>query len=250
MSDTETPIEPCTTETTKKFDVPRLNLGYRQTPEINELAEALSKAQGEIENPKFDCVNPHYQSKYASLQATLNVIRPALSKHGLSILQMPTSNATRAGVITKLMHKSGQWIESELTLHTDKPTAHGTGSALTYAKRYALWAFVGVAGEADDDGNAASAPAARDDDGKRETPKAPPKESLKQVLHRKMMHWSRCNGEDLPATAKLVFAGLGLPTEGKLTTAEIKRALAYVEMQIEQKIPFLDVFPPKEDVAA
>jgi len=122
---------------------------------IQALAEALAKAQGELRNPAFDSQNPHFKSKYASLAAVRDSVIPILSSHGLSISQLPVCEDGKAGCETILLHTSGEYISSVLLLPVERPTAHGVGSALTYARRYAMMALAGVVGDDDDDGNAA-----------------------------------------------------------------------------------------------
>lgn len=126
-----------------------------QTSEhINEIAAALAKAQGAIQNPEKDKVNPHFQSRYATLAAGLEVVRPALSEHGLSVIQVTSIDGEAMIVTTRLMHSSGQWIEG--TYPVAKIGQHQQmGGALTYARRYALFAIIGIAPE-DEDGNDAA----------------------------------------------------------------------------------------------
>ena len=123
---------------------------------IKELAAALSKFQGEVNNPTNTATNPFFSSKYAPLSEVVNVTRPILSKHGLSIVQAPTTEDGNITITTLLMHSSGEWIESPaLTLKMDKVSAQGAGSAITYARRYSLSAVLGISSEDDDDGNIA-----------------------------------------------------------------------------------------------
>jgi hypothetical protein len=127
---------------------------------VNELATALAKAQGQISGAKKDAENPHFRSKYADLASVWDACREALTKNGLAIVQMPRGVHIEGGwaveVETRMLHTSGQFMSETLTVPVTKPDAQGIGSAVTYARRYALAAFVGVAPE-DDDGNAASA---------------------------------------------------------------------------------------------
>ena len=124
---------------------------------IENLAKALTAFQSEVKNPANTANNPFFKSKYAPLNDILKEIRPLLSKHGLSVLQAPSGNGETISVTTLLMHTSGEWIEAcPLSLRADKPTAQGGGSAITYARRYALSAVLGFSSEDDDDGNAAS----------------------------------------------------------------------------------------------
>ena len=128
-----------------------------QTSEqINELAAALAKAQGQIQGAVKDSTNPAFKSRYADLASVWDACRVALSLNGLAVVQGPALVGQGVSVTTRLLHSSGQWAESTLMLPMDKATAQGAGSAITYARRYALAAMVGVAPDDDDDGNAAS----------------------------------------------------------------------------------------------
>ncbi|UWG96822.1 ERF family protein [Dehalobacter sp. DCM] len=121
---------------------------------IKNLAAALSKFQEEIKNPPNSADNPFFKSKYAPLNDVLNLVRPILTKNGLSVLQSPSGDGANIIVTTMLLHSSGEWIETEpLVLKADKTTAQGAGSAITYARRYAISAVLGIASEDDDDGN-------------------------------------------------------------------------------------------------
>ncbi len=125
---------------------------------INELATALSKAQGQMSGAKKDSENPHFRSKYADLASVREACWKPLTDNGLSVLQSPrltvVNSAFVAEVETTLMHTSGQFITDTIGVPLTKADAQGLGSAVTYARRYALSAFAGIAPE-DDDGNAA-----------------------------------------------------------------------------------------------
>lgn len=123
---------------------------------IKELANALAKAQAEMKNPGFDSSNPHFKSKYASLASVRDTVTPVLSKHGLSVTQLPAFDDGKAGCESLLMHISGEFISSTLLIPVDKANAHGVGSAITYSRRFSLMAIAGVVGDDDDDGNAAT----------------------------------------------------------------------------------------------
>jgi hypothetical protein len=131
-----------------------------QTSEqINEIAAALSKAQGAMKPAVKDATNPHFRSKYADLAANVEAAREPMAANGLSAIQQPVTVDGGVAVTTRLLHSSGQWIEFEpLTVPFSKADAHGIGSATTYARRYALGAALGLVAE-DDDGNTAVAPA-------------------------------------------------------------------------------------------
>lgn len=123
---------------------------------IKELAVALTKAQAELKNPSFDATNPHFKNRYASLAGVRDTVTPTLSKHGLSIVQLLESDDSGPICETVLIHTSGEWISSRLHVPASKLDAQGFGSAITYARRYALQATLNVVGDADDDGEAAA----------------------------------------------------------------------------------------------
>ena len=122
---------------------------------INELGSALAKAKGAIEEALKDTANPFFKTKYADLSSVWDACRQQLTVNGLSIVQTPTEADNGIGVETMLIHASGQWLSNTFTMPVSKADAQGVGSAITYARRYALAAMVGVAPE-DDDGNAAT----------------------------------------------------------------------------------------------
>lgn len=134
---------------------------------IGAIATALSGFQGEVKQPKKDADNPFFKSKYVPLDNIVDVINEYGPKHGLSFTQWPLVHPEtgRIGVTTMIMHTSGEWLEFDpLYMNSEKDTAQGAGSVITYARRYALSAAYGLASDEDDDGNTASG-----------DPKSPPK---------------------------------------------------------------------------
>jgi hypothetical protein len=121
------------------------------------LSDALAKAQAIITNPAKDATNPHFRSKYATLDTGLNVVRDALSKHAISFTQGTRMEGDVMMLDTRLTH-GNEWMESEYPVCRFPAKQQEIGSALTYARRYSLFAIVGVAGEEDDDANAATSP--------------------------------------------------------------------------------------------
>lgn len=126
-----------------------------ETPSIAKLAEALAKAQGMMKPATKDSKNPHFNSKYADLASVMEACREPLSKNGLAVLQRVSTVPEGVKLTTMLVHSSGEWVRDRAVFPVQQRTAQGLGSAITYARRYALAALVGVAAE-DDDGNAAS----------------------------------------------------------------------------------------------
>jgi hypothetical protein len=137
-----------------------MNFGWRNnmqsSEQINELATALSKAQTEMSNPGFDSKNPHFGNKFASLAAVRNAVVPPLAKNGIAIVQDICNVEGGISCLTRLVHLSGQWMEfGPLVMPFAKADAQGFGSAATYCKRYHLMAINVVAGDTDDDAEAA-----------------------------------------------------------------------------------------------
>lgn len=130
-----------------------------QSESIKELAGALAKAQAKLRPAIKDSTNPHFKSKYADLGAIWEACREALTSNGLSVVQMPAdSGEGRVALTTILLHASGEYISGTCSTRLQQDSAQGVGSALTYLRRYALAAMVGVVADEDDDGNAASRP--------------------------------------------------------------------------------------------
>jgi hypothetical protein len=129
-----------------------------QSESIANLALALSIVQGKLTYAVKDSANPFFKSRYADLESVWDACRVLLSENGLAVLQFPGEYYDGAMSLTTILtHKSGEWIGQEMSVPVTKPDAQGAGSALTYMRRYALAAVVGVV-QADDDGNAASSP--------------------------------------------------------------------------------------------
>jgi len=126
----------------------------QHSEKIEELSKALATFQEKVGNIVKDSTNPFFKSKYASLENVVTTIRPHLAAAGLSFSQFPDDD----GLTTILMHSSGQWMSAHTKLVIKDPTPQGHGSAITYLRRYALSAVLGIATEDDDDGNTASAP--------------------------------------------------------------------------------------------
>jgi hypothetical protein len=122
--------------------------------QINELAAALAKAQSEMGGAVKDSANPFFKSKYADLSSVMDACRPALSKHGIAVVQSPRAEGAIVSLDTLLIHSSGQWIRGTATTTAKDDSPQSLGSAITYLRRYALQSFAGVAPE-DDDAEAA-----------------------------------------------------------------------------------------------
>lgn len=129
-----------------------------QSPEINELVTALSKAQGEFTAIPKGELNPFFKSKYAGLPDVILTAAPVLARNGLAVSQFITQNELGEDCLkTYLLHSSGQFIEHSMKMHLGKLDSQGQGSATTYARRYSYMSVLGLVADEDDDGNKASA---------------------------------------------------------------------------------------------
>jgi hypothetical protein len=142
----------------------------------DNLIDALVKAYSEITSAEFDKVNPHFKSKYASLESVIKAVKPSLVKNG--ILYRQVSKYTENGIcIETIFHGHGAELPTgEIFLPVDKRTAQGFGSALTYARRYSLSLACGIGSEEDDDGNQAEKEV-----GKKSVPKKTPVKKAEPV---------------------------------------------------------------------
>lgn len=121
------------------------------SPTIGALAASLAKANLELSNPTFDKKNSHFNNGYASLAAVLNAIRQPLAKNGLSLLQTISTEPGSVTLTTSLIHASGEWISSEVSVAVpNNATAQAIGSATTYMRRYSALSLCGIAGDDDD----------------------------------------------------------------------------------------------------
>ena len=123
---------------------------------ITAIMPAFIKAQGNFAPALKKAENPHFKSKFVALDGVIDAVSDALRAEGIAIMQQ--TDVTENGgtiLISRLIHESGEWIAGRYPVHPVKSDPQGEGSALTYARRYALMALVGIAPE-DDDGNAAT----------------------------------------------------------------------------------------------
>ena len=132
----------------------------QKSESIGALAAALAKGQGQMRHAVKDSVNPHFKNRYADLASVWDAVRDPLAANGLAIVQLIEDGEHGPHVTTTLLHASGEWIASGYTIPASKADAQGYGSAITYARRYALAAICGIAQD-DDDGQAAAASAPR-----------------------------------------------------------------------------------------
>lgn len=169
---------------------------------INEIAAALAKGKSAAGTAKKNSTNPHLKNKYADLGEVDAVYRDAYLPQGIVVTQWPLSGGGEKEVrlCTLVMHHaSGQWIKAIAALPAVKSDPQAYGSAITYARRYALAAALGIIADEDDDGNRASRQPAP------EQPKSEPRPVDLAALERDIKSMSEAKSlAELDAMAKKV----------------------------------------------
>lgn len=208
-----------------------------QSEQVNELFAALAKAQGEMKAAQKDSANPFFKSKYADLSSVMEACRETLSKNGLSVTQTPiilngpltASGEPRNVLITTLGHSSGQWIKSVCPLLMAKNDAQSFGAAVTYMRRFALAAMVGVCPE-DDDGERERKELEKQEKEKEKTkPKPTDKQivDLENVLNECSEEFQKKVGETLTRKGWSNFSQMDLESFIKLMSNSLKERSAY-----------------------
>ena len=196
----------------------------RQSESIVKLSAAFVAAQAEMSHAARDSKNPHFRSNYASLAACLDACQPALNKHGIGIMQGTSRGEGRQIVVTtRLVHQSGEWMESDLSLSADKDNEQGAGSAISYARRYALCGLVGIS-DVDDDGNEASRSPR-----KPEPPKPPPHQKHPSFAKDQGRFFARLKEMEFDYDMVCLFCNsLGRPRPSAMDTAQRDKLLDYL----------------------
>jgi hypothetical protein len=236
--------------------------------QINELAAALAKAQGEMEGAKKDAKNPFFSSKYADLASVWDACREPLSTNGLAVVQFPKTEylttpepyewqaksgekrygvrvVTVVSVLTRLVHCSGQFMEDACSTMLPTGDPQAVGSAITYLRRYALQSVAGIAPE-DDDGNGAQGDRGEDrrPPSAHKTP-APAGPLVPQIpatgsmalkdptaLANECLRLS--NGDKTKAAALFTRATMGVTTPKGMPPAEVPEAWARLSSALEE----------------
>ena len=120
---------------------------------IGEIGKALIVFHNKVSKVKKDATNPFFKSKYASLSNILEAVEEPLRNAGLSFAQFPSGDY---GLTTILMHESGEYIQDTYQIKPVKDDPQGRGSSITYQRRYALAAVLGLNIDEDDDANTAT----------------------------------------------------------------------------------------------
>lgn len=130
----------------------------QKSEQIGELAAALARTQAVLNRAKESATNPFLKNSYADLGDVWDAAREPMTANGLSVAQFPTGQGDSIGLVTVLLHESGQWIEDVVYLplgdERGKSQAQVAGSIISYLRRYGLSAVLGIVTGEDDDGNA------------------------------------------------------------------------------------------------
>lgn len=147
-----------------------------KSEEIDKLAIALAKFQGSLEQPSLNSevevetkMGGKYKFKYADLSECKRAAKQPLAENELAVCQLIEDDYS---IRTILLHSSGQWISSKVRMPSNTANAQSIGSAITYAKRYAFCAILGIVADDDEDANIASGNTAQ-----KELPKELPKKA-------------------------------------------------------------------------
>lgn len=243
----------------------------RTSDSIASLATALATAQAEIKAAEEDRtakVEPDrakYSYGYATLASVWDACRGPLSKNGLSIAQFPETTFAaftpdeRGGqkfspptvkVTTRLMHASGEWMESEIVLKPDGDTPQKIGSAITYGRRYALSAMVGVAPDDDDGADASGVPTQFDQRRQAQQRSTPqPEVAVREAippeipqLQKRLRDECACkNRTDALAVLRFILGDEWSKLPGECTAAEAKKALEGLDRYAADRGPLATV---------
>lgn len=126
----------------------------RSSDTLTKISPALVKAINAIEGVKKGADNPFFKSKYANLESVIEAAHGALEANGLAVMQGPgPMDGNCITLTTRLIHESGEWVETDFSLPAGKMDPQAAGSAITYARRYSLMAMLNMPA-VDDDGEA------------------------------------------------------------------------------------------------
>ena len=216
----------------------------KQTESIAKLTEALVKAQAVMETASKDADNPFFKSKYTTLAGCWDVARKPLSDNGLAVIQTTTFEEGNSVIVeTTLSHVSGEWVRGALKMPLVKLDPQAVGSAITYARRYALSAMVGIVSD-DDDGESAMGhtptPQAKPVQAQQSQAKAPAKEETPKDKLIKQAYGVLINGLKMPKEEMLsylkgVIGRDGIKNWHDLTEDELKEVISVARRDAEGK---------------
>jgi hypothetical protein len=216
---------------------------------LTELAPALVKAQAEMSGAKKDSTNPHFRSSYADLASVWAAVRGPLTSNGLAVIQSPRLEQAEGdvkgevfiSVETLLIHTSGEWISDTLAVPLGAVTAQGVGSAITYARRYALGAICGIAPE-DDDGNQASIGVPAVTGRQKSKAQKPAGATISEAQQRTLIDTAKQHGWD-EVTLGAHLLSVGIERRSQIKRSQFDDILASVESGPD----VLELTPPVDD---
>ena len=118
---------------------------------INKLSAALVKAQSEMGGAVKDSKNPFFKSNYADLTSVIKAVKEPFANNGLGYVQFPINDGHSVGVVTRLIHSSGEWLEQEFSTPIQKVDPQSVGALISYYRRFCLQSMAGIP-SVDDDG--------------------------------------------------------------------------------------------------
>lgn len=200
----------------------------KKSETLIEFSKAFAKTQQEMKQPLKDANNPFFKSKYVPLENVVEAITESASKNGLSFTQFPSSDEFgNVTVGTLVMHESGEWIEYDpIKMKPVKNDPQSIGSAITYAKRYALSAIFGITSDQDDDGNEAT-----------QTKKQPAKKASDPVVSIEQANFylkeiakiATEKGKEDGSVAKWFLQHLGVANYKQIKQSQVEQADALIQ---------------------
>lgn len=184
-----------------------------RSQDLTELFAALAKAQAEMNNATPSRENPYFKSKYADLFSYIKASRPALTKHGLSVIQQILPNDDGQNILhTLLCHSSGQWIETRMRIVPPKSDIQTMGSYITYLRRYSYASIVGITTAEDDDDGEIAVSHSRNTvaKGTRLNTKYNPKEETYETITKEQLEELEYEIGEFDDIAEMVLEGLKL----------------------------------------
>ena len=212
----------------------------KQTESIAKLTEALVKVQSVMETASKDADNPFFKSKYTTLAGCCDVARKPLADNGLAVIQTTTFDEGNSVIVeTTLSHISGEWVRGSLKMPLVKLDPQAVGSAITYARRYALSAMIGIVSEEDDDGESAmgrtQAQAQAKTPIKQEVKQETPKDKLIKQAYGVLINGLKMPKEDMLNYLKGVTGKDSIKNWHDLTEDELKEVISVAKKDAEGK---------------
>ena len=222
--------------------------------ELDKLAQALAQAQAEIKPAQMNATNPFLKNKYADLGSVIDAVKPAMIKHGLAVTQLPSGDGETISITTMLLHTSGQFIRSTISLpvgsEKGRSLAQSAGAIITYLRRYGLAAMMSVYADEDTDGNAgypAKRATKRNGNQQEQRPQLDPEE-LERLLSKKAQGYAGNTASEKQRSLFYgVFAGMFEDKESRhMTQAFLFGVESMKDINDPQVLAALDWLKPEK----